>query len=81
MRRSRFSGNIGAGSYAPQVFTYDSEFDLKTNVIAVGYFDEVGDILKRGDIIIVAINAAPLLLYVLSVVEGVVTTGFVDATL
>jgi len=48
--RLALSGNIGVGSDAPTVFTYQSPDD-ETTIITVGYFNDEINQLTSGDLI------------------------------
>ena len=75
--RTKLSGNLGAGSDAPKLFTYKSA-DNKAAIIASGYFNGATDILDKGDIILATGSDATVALAVTSVKgAATVTTGYV----
>lgn len=74
--RKLVSGNMGAGSGAPRVYTVGTS-DTKAAVIADSYFDEIAEILSVGDSIYATTTTTPVSLYVVSITAGVVVTGFV----
>ena len=76
--RTKLSGNLGAGSDAPNLFTYRSGTDAKAAVIASGYFNGATDVLKKGDIILATASDVTVALVVTSASgAATVTTGYV----
>jgi len=77
--KSKFSGNVGAGSDAPSLYVYKT-IDTKAATIASGYFNELADILEIGDIILATTDTGTTpKAYFLSVLTNsgtVVTTAF-----
>lgn len=76
-KRTNLSGNLGAGSGAPKLFTHDGSADTKAAVIATSYFDDAADVLNVGDIIISTTTTVVVALYVVSITAGVVVTDYV----
>lgn len=50
--RNNFSGNVGAGSNAPKLYTYRSAADAINAIKADGYFNGLFKNLETGDVII-----------------------------
>lgn len=76
--RTSLSGNLGAGSSAPSLFTYGTSTDAKAAVIASGYFNDATDVLRKGDIILATASDATVALVVTSATgAATVTTGYV----
>lgn len=76
--RTKLSGNLGAGSDAPKLYTYKSTTDAKAAIIASGYFNGATDILDKGDIIFANGSDATVALVVTSAKGAVaVTTSYV----
>jgi hypothetical protein len=76
--RKNLSGNMGAGSGAPKLFTYGTSADAKAAIIASGYFNDATDVLSKGDIILAYGTDATVALTVTSATgAATVTTGYV----
>ena len=77
--KKNFGGNVGAGSDTAKLFMYKTA-DTKAATIASGYFNDLADIVKVGDVIIATTDtgttAKPYIIYVLTNNGTVVTTGF-----
>tara|TARA_R110002096_G_scaffold790_3_gene4371 strand:- start:885 stop:1142 length:258 start_codon:yes stop_codon:yes gene_type:complete len=77
--KKNFGGNVGAGSDTAKLFMYKTA-DTKAATIASGYFNDLADIVKVGDVIIATTDtgttAKPYIIYVLTNSGTVVTTGF-----
>ena len=77
--KKNFGGNVGAGADTAKLFMYKTA-DTKAATIASGYFNDLADIVKVGDVIIATTDtgttAKPYIIYVLTNNGTVVTTGF-----
>lgn len=77
--KKNFGGNLGAGSNTAKLYVYKTA-DTKAATIASGYFNDLVDVLKVGDVIIATTDtgttAKPYIIYCLTNSGTVVTTGF-----
>ena len=74
--RTNLSGNLGAGSNAPKLFTCTSA-DAKAAIIAADYFLDAYDVLAVGDIILCTGSDATVALAVTASSSTTVTTAYV----
>ena len=81
--RTTLSGNMGAGSGAPKLFTYATD-DLEAAVVAADYFLGAYQILNAGDMILVSFDQdgtiGACILTVTASSSTTVTTAYVQNT-
>lgn len=78
--RKKLSGNLGAGSGAPKLFTYGDADSTKAQIAASGYFNDATDVVGLGDFILAAGSDGSVVLAVTSA-TGAATVTTEEATL
>lgn len=78
--RTNLSGNVGAGSSAIGLFTYQDTASTKAQIAASGYFNDATDVLKLNDCIIAGGSDGVVVLAVTSA-TGAATVTTEEATL
>ena len=73
--RTDLSGNLGAGSNAPKLFTYKSTVDTKAQIVAADYFLSAYQILEEGDMIMLYGTDGGATVHVTAATSATVTVG------